>query len=96
MTLNLDLSKTLIRVSAVSICGVVAANAKVDQLDVNKDGRLSVTEAGKGTQLIAVWSTVDTDHDGVFSRTELSAFERLQEKSQEYKKVPNEESGGAP
>jgi hypothetical protein len=56
-------------------------NKAVVNLDVNKDSSISKSEA-KGSaleqRLLANWSAIDTNSDGLLSFTELKAFRRAQ------------------
>ncbi len=96
MKTRLNTFATLLFITAAGTCGA-AAGPTFDQLDVNGDGQLNVTEAGGDSALSAQWSAVDTNQDGAINRTEFSAFESLQQKSGDDKSVPagEEESGGS-
>ena len=93
MRVALKVTGKLLFLAALSPSAVIAA-ATFEQLDVNGDGQLSITEAGEDTRLTAMWSTADVDQDGVVNRAEFSAFERLQEKAEHYDTSPGEESDG--
>jgi hypothetical protein len=86
---------TLLFITAASSSGL-ATSATFQQLDANKDGKVSAVEAGKDIEVTGMWSTVDTDKDGAINRTEFSAFESLRGKPEESrsKQVPSGESGG--
>lgn len=45
------------------------------QLDMNKDGYVSIIEATGHDELLKKWSEVDEDTDGRLEMTEFSAFE---------------------
>ncbi len=98
MNTRYNVLATLIFITAAGGSGL-ATSATFQQLDANKDGKVSAVEAGKDIEVTKMWSTVDTDKDGAISRTEFSAFESLRgnpEKSGEEpsKASPSGGSGG--
>lgn len=93
MKAGIKVMEKVLFIAALNVGGVAAA-ATFEQLDVNNDGQLSITEAGENTQLTTMWSTADVDQDGVVNRAEFSAFERLQKRAEDYDASPGQESGG--
>ncbi len=51
-------------------------------LDANKDGMLSATEAGKDAKVMGMWKQLDKDGDGSVSRTEFMAKQTAMKKLQ--------------
>jgi hypothetical protein len=91
MKMQHDGLATLLFFTAAGITGL-ASSATFEQLDANKDGKVSAVEAGKDIEVTEMWSTVDTDKDGAIDRTEFSAFESLRGKPEESGEAPSEES----
>lgn len=46
-----------------------------EQLDMNRDGYVSIIEATGHTELLRKWSNIDKDTDGKLEMIEFSAFE---------------------
>jgi hypothetical protein len=84
---------TLLFMAAAVSSGLAAAGTTFEQLDANDDGQVSANEAGKDSQLTAVWGSVDTDQNGVINRTEFSAFE-IQQGNATPNEAPGEEAPG--
>ena len=49
--------------------------ASFHQLDMDRDGYVTIIEATGHTQLLKKWSDIDTDTDGRLEAVEFSAFE---------------------
>jgi hypothetical protein len=49
--------------------------ASFQQLDMDRDGYVTIIEATGHTQLLRKWTAVDTDTDGRLEAAEFSAFE---------------------
>ena len=70
------LASALLVPFAVSAGG--ASNDKVfKSLDKNNDGSISKDEAVGVEQLVADWTTIDTDGNGTIEMTEFSALETV-------------------
>jgi hypothetical protein len=52
-------------------------------LDVNQDGSLSAEEAVADPELSKNWSDIDKDENGVIDQAEFSAFEGVQDSTEE-------------
>lgn len=67
---KLILLSTLILASGVSFAG--EGNDKLAQLDTDKDGRISVTEASVDADLAAMFAQLDANKDGYLTASELA------------------------
>lgn len=67
---KLILLSTLILASGVSFAG--EGNDMMAQLDADKDGRISVTEASADATLTAKFGELDADKDGYLTANELA------------------------
>jgi len=65
-------AKTVLAAAAMTLaCGAAFADEKgFNDMDKNKDGKLSRTEAAGNKTLISKWKELDTDNDGSLSRAE--------------------------
>lgn len=67
MKKSILLSALLLTTSAV-----IAQQDKLDALDTDKDGRISIEEAASDPILSAVFAELDADKDGYLTTTELA------------------------
>lgn len=67
--------KNLILLSVIALFSTAASaqEDKLANLDIDKDGRISVEEAAKDEALAALFADLDKDKDGYLTEQELNA-----------------------
>jgi Ca2+-binding EF-hand superfamily protein len=72
----MKLAKSILAVAAALACGIAmaaddkAARKGFNDMDKNKDGKLSRAEAAGNKDLLAKWKDADADNDGTLTRVE--------------------------
>lgn len=77
MKRTITLAAALVYASA-SLAQMQEGPASFTQLDVNKDGSISVTEAQEDARLLDVFAKLDANQDGSLDRSEYAAIERAE------------------
>lgn len=74
--------KAILNLAAVAVmlplglsAGETQRPVTFEQLDMDRDGYVSIIEATGHTELLRKWSTIDKDTDGRLEMIEFSAFE---------------------
>lgn len=70
------MNKFVIFTALMMATGSVLATADIfSVLDVNQDEMISIEEANIDVTLSAIFADLDTDHDGLLSKSEFTALE---------------------